>query len=68
MCNDLTLEEQTCDGETSLTLAVSAGLQDNVSLLLQRGASPHSPNGNDETPLLLGKHSGQKVLLASMRL
>lgn len=54
----LSLEERTAAaaaGETPLTLAVKAGLTQNVKTLLEHGASPHNTNGKNETPLLLGK-------------
>lgn len=51
----LTLEEKTAEGETFLTLAVKAGLVENVKLLLENGASPHTRNGKKESPLLLGQ-------------
>lgn len=41
-------------GETCLTLAVEAGLSENVRTLLEFGASPCSTNSKDESPLLLG--------------
>lgn len=50
----LGLEEKTWDGETTLTLAVQAGLLENVKVLLENGASPHSTNDRKECPLLLG--------------
>ncbi|XP_070785243.1 ankyrin repeat and SOCS box protein 15b [Enoplosus armatus] len=50
---DLTLEEQTEDGDTSLTLAAEAGLLDNVRMLLQHRASPHNTNSRNESPLLI---------------
>ncbi|XP_047430898.1 ankyrin repeat and SOCS box protein 15b isoform X2 [Mugil cephalus] len=50
---DVTLEEQTEDGDTALTLAAGAGQVENVSMLLQHGASPHNTNGRNESPLLL---------------
>ncbi|XP_010795550.1 ankyrin repeat and SOCS box protein 15-like, partial [Notothenia coriiceps] len=49
----LTLEEKTSEGETFLTLAVGDGLLENVKLLLENGASPHTTNSKNETPLLL---------------
>ncbi|XP_034529695.1 ankyrin repeat and SOCS box protein 15b [Notolabrus celidotus] len=52
MSTDLTLEELTEDGETSLTLAAKAGLVENIKMLLQYGASPHNTNRRNETPLL----------------
>lgn len=51
---DLTLEEQTEDGDTALTLAVEAGLVENVRMLLQHRASPHNTNSRNESPLLIG--------------
>ncbi|CAK6970703.1 ankyrin repeat and SOCS box protein 15b [Scomber scombrus] len=53
MSTDLTLEEQTEDGGTALTLAAEAGLVQNVSMLLQHGASPHNTNSRNESPLLI---------------
>ncbi|XP_062299897.1 ankyrin repeat and SOCS box protein 15-like [Scomber scombrus] len=53
MSDDLTLEEQTEDGGTALTLAAEAGLVQNVSMLLQHGASPHNTNSRNESPLLI---------------
>uniref|UniRef100_A0A673C0E1 Ankyrin repeat and SOCS box containing 15b n=1 Tax=Sphaeramia orbicularis TaxID=375764 RepID=A0A673C0E1_9TELE len=50
---DLTLEEQTGDGDTALTLAAEAGLVENVTMLLEHGASPHNTNDRNESPLLL---------------
>ncbi|XP_060765178.1 ankyrin repeat and SOCS box protein 15 [Neoarius graeffei] len=49
----LTLEEETADGETPLTLATQAGLEEIVCTLLEHGASPHQTNGRNESPLLL---------------
>lgn len=51
---DFTLEEQTVDGDTALTLAAEADRVANVKMLLQHGASPHNTNGKNESPLLLG--------------
>lgn len=50
----LTLEERTLEGDTCLTLAVRAGLVENVELLLEHGASPHTTNTKKESALLLG--------------
>ncbi|XP_076578690.1 ankyrin repeat and SOCS box protein 15b [Chaetodon auriga] len=50
---DLTLEEQTGDGDTCLTLAAEAGLVDNVKMLMKHGASPHNTNSRNESPLLI---------------
>ncbi|XP_037836944.1 ankyrin repeat and SOCS box protein 15 isoform X4 [Kryptolebias marmoratus] len=50
----LSLEERTgVGGETPLTLAVNAGLKQNVKRLLEHGASPHNTNSKNESPLLL---------------
>ncbi|XP_070686951.1 ankyrin repeat and SOCS box protein 15-like isoform X2 [Pempheris klunzingeri] len=49
----LSLEEKTSEGETFLTLAVKAGLMENVKMLLDHGASPHTTNSKNESPLLL---------------
>uniref|UniRef100_A0A665X296 Ankyrin repeat and SOCS box containing 15b n=1 Tax=Echeneis naucrates TaxID=173247 RepID=A0A665X296_ECHNA len=49
----LTLEEQTGDGDTALTLAAEAGLVKNVHMLLQHTASPHNTNSRNESPLLI---------------
>lgn len=52
---DLTLEEQTEDGDTALTLAAEAGQVENIKLLLKHGASPHNNNSSrNESPLLIG--------------
>lgn len=53
----LTLEEETADGETPLTLATQAGLVEIVRTLLEHGASPHRTNSRNESPLLLGTMS-----------
>ncbi|KAL1247638.1 hypothetical protein QQF64_023014, partial [Cirrhinus molitorella] len=47
------LEEKGRNGETALTLAVQAGLEENVRILLEHGALPHNPNSKKESPLLL---------------
>ncbi|KAM4573463.1 ankyrin repeat and SOCS box protein 15 isoform 1-T1 [Odontesthes bonariensis] len=53
------LEERTITGgETPLTLAVKAGLGQNVKSLLEHGASPHNTNSKNETPLLLAVKAG----------
>lgn len=48
-------EFKTSDGETPLTLAVKAGLVDNVRTLLEKGVWPNTKNDKGETPLLIGK-------------
>ncbi|XP_038154255.1 ankyrin repeat and SOCS box protein 15b [Cyprinodon tularosa] len=55
---DTTLEEQTKDGETALTLATKAGWVENIKLLLQHGASPHNTNRRNESPLLIAVRQG----------
>ncbi|XP_035283154.1 ankyrin repeat and SOCS box protein 15-like [Anguilla anguilla] len=50
---ELTLEEKTIEGDTAMTLAAQAGLVENVSLLLEKGASPNNTNDKNESPLLL---------------
>ncbi|XP_023275680.1 ankyrin repeat and SOCS box protein 15 isoform X1 [Seriola lalandi dorsalis] len=54
----LTLEEKTLEGETFLTLAVKASLVENVKMLLDHGASPHTTNSKNESPLLLAVRAG----------
>ncbi|XP_013863405.1 ankyrin repeat and SOCS box protein 15 [Austrofundulus limnaeus] len=50
----LSLEDRTgVGGETPLTLAIKAGLKQNVRSLLEHGASPHNTNKKNESPLLL---------------
>ncbi|XP_030622229.1 ankyrin repeat and SOCS box protein 15-like [Chanos chanos] len=53
----LTLEEETADGETPLTLATQAGLVENVRTLLEHGASPNRTNRKNESPLLIAVRS-----------
>uniref|UniRef100_A0A3B5M2T5 Uncharacterized protein n=1 Tax=Xiphophorus couchianus TaxID=32473 RepID=A0A3B5M2T5_9TELE len=50
---DATLEEQTKDGDTALTLAAEANQVENIKLLLRHGASPHNTNSRNESPLVL---------------
>lgn len=60
------MEERTAVcGETPLTLAVKAGLVDNVRSLLERGASPHNGNSKNESPLLLGNMPQAEVVFAN---
>ncbi|XP_022527968.1 ankyrin repeat and SOCS box protein 15 isoform X2 [Astyanax mexicanus] len=49
----LSLDEETADGQTPLTLATQAGLVEIVRTLLAHGASPHRTNRKNESPLLL---------------
>ncbi|KAF6085364.1 ankyrin repeat and SOCS box containing 15 [Phyllostomus discolor] len=48
-------EFKTSDGETPLTLAIKAGLVENVRTLLEKGIWPNTKNDKGETPLLIGK-------------
>ncbi|XP_036978092.1 ankyrin repeat and SOCS box protein 15-like isoform X2 [Acanthopagrus latus] len=63
---DLTLEEPTEDGDTALTLAAEAGLMANVKMLLLQGASPHSTNGRNESPLLIAVRQRSYDMVASL--
>ncbi|TKS90670.1 Ankyrin repeat and SOCS box protein 15 [Collichthys lucidus] len=63
---ELTLEEQTEDGDTSLTLAAEAGLVENVKMLLQHGASPHNTNSRNESPLLIAVRQGSYNMVLSL--
>ncbi|XP_071359032.1 ankyrin repeat and SOCS box protein 15b isoform X2 [Trachinotus anak] len=63
---DLTLEEQTDDGDTVLTLAAEAGLVENVTLLLQHGASPHNTNSRNESPLLIAVRQSSYDMVLSL--
>lgn len=58
---DLTLEEQTADGDTALVLAAEAGSADNVRILLEHGASPHNTNSRNESPLLIGSKTQNSI-------
>lgn len=62
----LTLEEKSLEGETFLTLAVKAGLVENVKMLLDHGASPHNTNSNNESPLLLAVRAGSCQMVSSL--
>uniref|UniRef100_A0A3P8UPU0 Ankyrin repeat and SOCS box containing 15 n=1 Tax=Cynoglossus semilaevis TaxID=244447 RepID=A0A3P8UPU0_CYNSE len=58
-CQGVSVEERTAvGGETALTLAVKAGLTQNVKSLLEHGASPHNTNNKNESPLLLAVKVG----------
>ncbi|XP_074481872.1 ankyrin repeat and SOCS box protein 15b isoform X1 [Sebastes fasciatus] len=63
---DLTLEEQTEDGDTALTLAAEAGLVENVRMLLQHGASPHHTNSRNEYPLLIAVRQRSYDMVVSL--
>ncbi|KAM9376261.1 ankyrin repeat and SOCS box protein 15 [Pholidichthys leucotaenia] len=58
------LENKTLEGETPLTLAVRAGVVENVKLLLKIGASPHTYNSSRETPLLLAVRAGSPQMVS----
>ncbi|KAK2842773.1 hypothetical protein Q5P01_012973 [Channa striata] len=62
----LTLEEKTSEGETLLTLAVRAGLVENVKMLLDHGASPHTTNSKNESPLLLAVRAGSPQMVSCL--
>ncbi|XP_055365600.1 ankyrin repeat and SOCS box protein 15 isoform X2 [Betta splendens] len=62
----LTLEETTADGETFLTLAVTAGLVENVKMLLDHGASPQTTNSRNESPLLLAVRARSPRLVSCL--
>ncbi|XP_013863402.1 ankyrin repeat and SOCS box protein 15 isoform X2 [Austrofundulus limnaeus] len=62
----LTLEERTLDGDTCLTLAVRAGLVENVELLLEHGASPHTTNSKKESALLLAVRAGSHQMVSTL--
>ncbi|KAM3870517.1 uncharacterized protein asb15a [Diretmus argenteus] len=62
----MTLEERTADGDTFLTLAVKAGLVENVEILLDHGASPQTTNSKNESPLLLAVRAGSYELVSSL--
>ncbi|XP_036964360.1 ankyrin repeat and SOCS box protein 15 isoform X2 [Acanthopagrus latus] len=62
----LTLEEKTSDGDTFLTLAVTAGLVENVKMLLEHGASPHTTNSRNESPLLLAVRAGSYQMVSGL--
>ncbi|XP_008309807.1 ankyrin repeat and SOCS box protein 15-like isoform X2 [Cynoglossus semilaevis] len=62
----LTLEEKTAEGETFLTLAVKANLVENVKMLLEHGASPHTTNGRNQSPLLLAVQAGSPQVVSCL--
>ncbi|XP_068595024.1 ankyrin repeat and SOCS box protein 15 [Brachionichthys hirsutus] len=62
----LSLEEKTSGGETFLTLAVAAGLVENVKMLLDHGASPRSTNSQNESPLLLAVRAGSLQMASAL--
>ncbi|XP_051804474.1 ankyrin repeat and SOCS box protein 15b [Acanthochromis polyacanthus] len=63
---DVTLEEQTEEGDTALTLAAEANRVEGVRMLLQHGASPHNTNGRNESPLLLAVRQSSYDMVLSL--
>ncbi|XP_062404100.1 ankyrin repeat and SOCS box protein 15-like [Sardina pilchardus] len=61
---DHDLEKKTKVGETCLTMAVEAGLLENVRTLLEFGASPSCCNSKNESPLLLAVRTGSYELVS----
>ncbi|XP_007944951.1 ankyrin repeat and SOCS box protein 15 [Orycteropus afer afer] len=57
---------KTCDGETTLTLAVKAGLVENVRTLLEKGVWPNTKNDKGETPLLLAVKKGSFDMVSAL--
>ncbi|XP_042190695.1 ankyrin repeat and SOCS box protein 15 isoform X2 [Callorhinchus milii] len=49
-----TWEQRTQEGDTALTLAVTAGVLGNVRALLEKSICPNTTNNRGETPLLIG--------------
>ncbi|XP_030621205.1 ankyrin repeat and SOCS box protein 15-like [Chanos chanos] len=64
--SEISLEEKTGEGETPLTLAVQAGLEENVRSLLEHGALPHNPNSQRASPLLLAVRAGSYQMAYSI--
>ncbi|KAM9328290.1 ankyrin repeat and SOCS box protein 15b [Pholidichthys leucotaenia] len=63
---DLTLEEQTEDGDTALILATEADQVENVRMLLKHGASPHNTNSRNESPLLIAVRKSSYDMVLSL--
>ncbi|XP_055277167.1 ankyrin repeat and SOCS box protein 15 isoform X1 [Moschus berezovskii] len=59
-------EFKTSDGETPLTLAVKAGLVENVRTLLEKGVWPNTKNDKGETPLLLAVKRGSYDMVSAL--
>ncbi|XP_028728807.1 ankyrin repeat and SOCS box protein 15 [Peromyscus leucopus] len=59
-------EFKTYDGETPLTLAVKAGLVENVKTLLEKGVWPNTKNDKGETPLLIAIKKGSYDMVSSL--
>ncbi|XP_017569153.1 ankyrin repeat and SOCS box protein 15 isoform X2 [Pygocentrus nattereri] len=62
----LSLDEETEDGETPLTLAIQAGLVEIVRTLLAHGASPHRTNRKNESPLLLAVRTDEYDIVLAL--
>ncbi|KAM7003190.1 ankyrin repeat and SOCS box protein 15 isoform 1-T2 [Tautogolabrus adspersus] len=62
----LNLEEKTSEGDTFLALAVKDGLVENVNLLLKHGASPHTTNNMNESPLILAVRAGSHQMVSCL--
>uniref|UniRef100_A0A3Q2ZY01 Ankyrin repeat and SOCS box containing 15a n=1 Tax=Kryptolebias marmoratus TaxID=37003 RepID=A0A3Q2ZY01_KRYMA len=63
---EMVLYEKTLEGETFLTLAVKAGLVENVKILLEHGASPQITNSRNESPLLLAVRAGSHQMVSTL--
>ncbi|XP_023559188.1 ankyrin repeat and SOCS box protein 15 isoform X3 [Octodon degus] len=59
-------EFKTYDGETPLTLAVKAGLVENVKTLLEKGICPNTKNDKGETPLLIAVKKGSFDMVSAL--
>ncbi|XP_015417246.1 PREDICTED: ankyrin repeat and SOCS box protein 15 [Myotis davidii] len=59
-------EFKTADGETPLTLAVKAGLVENVRTLLEKGVWPNTKNDKGETPLLIAVRGGSCDMVSAL--
>ncbi|XP_070405096.1 ankyrin repeat and SOCS box protein 15b isoform X4 [Nothobranchius furzeri] len=66
LSTDLTLEEQTKDGDTALSLAAEAGRVENAKMLLKHGASPHNTNDRNESPLLIAVRRSSYDMVLSL--
>nr|XP_026244490.1 ankyrin repeat and SOCS box protein 15 isoform X2 [Urocitellus parryii] len=59
-------EFKTCNGETPLTLAIKAGLVENVRTLLEKGVWPNTKNDKGETPLLIAVKQGSYNMVSTL--
>ncbi|XP_023384716.1 ankyrin repeat and SOCS box protein 15 [Pteropus vampyrus] len=59
-------EFKTADGETPLTLAIKAGLVENVKALLEKGVWPNTKNDKGETPLLIAVKKGSYDMVSTL--